>query len=97
MARFNNKAAKAQGTSRVTSTGHVLRTYEGGRGAERDVRSELFLLSIANFVAQKTFYESGEARDDRFATLVRQLAVADPSWTAALLDWLRGEGNMRTA
>ncbi|MFD0309158.1 TROVE domain-containing protein [Streptomyces sp. NPDC127119] len=97
MARFNTKAAKARGTSRVTSTGRVLRTYEGGRGAERDPRSELFLLSIANFVAQKTFYESGEARDDRFAALVRQLAVADPSWTAALLDWLRGEGNMRTA
>ncbi|MGW6012409.1 TROVE domain-containing protein [Streptomyces sp. NPDC055210] len=97
MARFNTKAAKARGTSRVTSTGRVLRTYEGGRGAERDPRSELFLLSIANFVAQKTFYESGEARDDRFAALVRRLAVADPSWTAALLDWLRGEGNMRTA
>ncbi len=97
MARFNTKAAKAKGTSRVTSTGRVLRTHEGGRGVERDLRSELFLLSIANFVAQKTFYESGEARDDRFAALVRQLAVADPSWTAGLLDWLRGEGNMRTA
>ncbi|KAA0932353.1 TROVE domain-containing protein, partial [Streptomyces apricus] len=97
MTRFNKKTAKAQGTSRVTSTGRVLRTYEGGRGAERDPRSELFLLSIANFVARKTFYEDGQARDDRFAALVRRLAVADPSWTAALLGWLRGEGNMRTA
>ena len=44
MARFNTKAAKAQPTSRVTSTGRVLRTYEGGRGRERDERSELFLL-----------------------------------------------------
>jgi hypothetical protein len=97
MARFNTKAAKAQPASRVTSTGRVLRTYEGGRGRERDERSELFLLSIANFVAQKTFYESGEERDDRFAALVRRLAVTDPAWTAGLLGWLRGEGNLRTA
>ncbi|MGV9350519.1 TROVE domain-containing protein [Streptomyces spiralis] len=97
MARFNSKAAKAQPTSRVTSTGRVLRTYEGGRGHERDAHSELFLLAISNMVSQQTFYESGADRDDRFAKLVRELAVADPSWTAGLLGWLRGEGNMRTA
>lgn len=97
MARFNTRTAKAQPTSRVTSTGRVLRTYEGGRGTERDARSELYLLSVANFVSQQTFYESGAARDDRFAALVRELAVADPSWTAGLLGWLRGEGNLRTA
>ncbi|MFJ3896624.1 TROVE domain-containing protein [Streptomyces sp. NPDC090083] len=97
MARFNSKAAKAGPTSRVTSTGRVLRTYEGGRGRERDTRSELFLLAVANFVSQQTFYESGDDRDDRFAALVRQLAVTDPDWTAGLLGWLRGEGNLRTA
>ncbi|MER5914063.1 TROVE domain-containing protein [Streptomyces sp. NPDC001982] len=97
MARFNTRAAKAQPVSRVTSTGRVLRTYEGGRGRERDARSELFLLAVSNFVSQQTFYESGADRDDRFAKLVRELAVADPSWTAGLLGWLRGEGNMRTA
>ncbi|RPF32589.1 TROVE domain-containing protein [Streptomyces sp. TLI_185] len=97
MARFNTKAARAQPTSRITSTGRVLRSYEGGRGRERDARSELFLLAVANFVSQQTFYESGAARDDRFARLVRQLAVEDPTWTAALLGWLRGEGNLRTA
>ncbi|MFJ8062356.1 TROVE domain-containing protein [Streptomyces sp. NPDC096142] len=97
MARFNSKAAKAGPTSRVTSTGRVLSTYEGGRGRERDTRSELFLLAVANFVSQQTFYESGDDRDDRFAALVRQLAVTDPDWTAGLLGWLRGEGNLRTA
>jgi hypothetical protein len=97
MARFNTRAAKAQPVSRVTSTGRVLRTYEGGRGHERGARSELFLLAVSNFVSQQTFYESGADRDDRFAKLVRELAVADPSWTAGLLGWLRGEGNMRTA
>jgi hypothetical protein len=97
MARFNKKAARARPTSRVTSTGRILRTYEGGRGRERDARSELFLLAVANFVSQQTAYESGADRDDRFATLVRQLAVTDPAWTAGLLGWLRGEGNLRTA
>ncbi|KUL68393.1 MULTISPECIES: TROVE domain-containing protein [unclassified Streptomyces] len=97
MARFNTRAAKARPTSRVTSTGRVLRTYEGGRGHERDARSELFLLAVGNFVSQRTFYESGAERDDRFATLVRELAVSDPEWTAGLLGWLRTEGNLRTA
>ncbi|MFF8097584.1 TROVE domain-containing protein [Streptomyces sp. NPDC016675] len=97
MARFNTRAAKAQPASRVTSTGRVLRTYEGGRGRERDPRSELFLLAVTNFVTQQTFYEAGAARDDRFTALVRDVAVTDPSWTAGLLGWLRGEGNLRTA
>ncbi|MEU0202822.1 MULTISPECIES: TROVE domain-containing protein [unclassified Streptomyces] len=97
MARFNGKAARARPTSWVTSTGRPLRTYEGGRGRERDARSELFLLAVSNFVAQKTLYESGADRDDRFAKLVRELAVTDPEWTAGLLGWLRGAGNLRTA
>ena len=85
MARFNIRTATARPTSRVTSTGRVLRTYEGGRGRERDARSELFLLAVSNLVSQQTFYETGAARDDRFATLVRELAVTDPEWTAGLL------------
>ncbi|MFI8188150.1 TROVE domain-containing protein [Streptomyces sp. NPDC085946] len=97
MARFNIRTAKAQPASRVTSTGRVLRTHEGGRGRERDARSELFLLAVSHAVSQDTFYETGDDRDDRFARLVRELAVADPSWTAGLLGWLRGEGNLRTA
>jgi hypothetical protein len=55
------------------------------------------LLAVSNFVSQDTFYEKSGDRDDRFARLVRDLAVADPEWTAGLLGWLRGEGNMRTA
>ncbi|MFD3500672.1 TROVE domain-containing protein [Streptomyces sp. NPDC058676] len=97
MARFNTKGTKAQPTSRVTSTGRVLRTFEGGRGRERDARSELFLLAVSHFVSQQTFYETGAARDDRFARLLGELAVTDPAWTAGLLGWLRGEGNLRTA
>jgi hypothetical protein len=97
MARFNTRTAKAQPTSPVTSTGRVLRTHEGGRGQERDPRSELFLLAVSHMVGQNTFYETGTDRDDRFARLIRELAVSDPDWTAGLLGWLRGEGAMRTA
>ncbi|MFF0065117.1 TROVE domain-containing protein [Streptomyces sp. NPDC005279] len=97
MARFNTRTAKAGATSPVRSTGRAVRTHQGGAGAERDARSELFLLAVANFVSQQTFYESGGDRDNRFTALVRRLAVEDPEWTAGLLAWLRGEGNMRTA
>ncbi|MEU1531847.1 TROVE domain-containing protein [Streptomyces fagopyri] len=97
MARFNTKAPKANPASRVTSTGRVLLTHQGGRGQERDARSELFLLAVSHFASQRTFYETGADRDDRFGTLVRELAVHDPSWTAALLGWLRGDGNLRSA
>ncbi|WP_415954195.1 TROVE domain-containing protein [Streptomyces sp. KLOTTS4A1] len=97
MARFNIRSIRASSLSRVTSTGRTLRTFEGGSGFEREARSELFLLAVANLVSQRTFYESGADRDERFARLVRELAVEDPGWTAGLLGWLRGEGNMRTA
>ncbi|MFJ3977079.1 TROVE domain-containing protein [Streptomyces sp. NPDC090021] len=99
MARFNLrvlKSAPAAPTSPVRSTGRA-RTAQGGPGHLRDPRSELFLLAVANFVTQRTAYESGQARDDRFAALVRTLAVQDPAWTAGLLGWLRQEANMRTA
>ncbi|MGW6307586.1 TROVE domain-containing protein [Streptomyces niveus] len=97
MARFNNRLSLVHGTSPVRSTGVGTRTHQGGVGHLRDAKSELFLLAVANFVSQRTFYESGDDRDDRFASLVRQLAVEEPSWTAALLSWLRRDGNMRTA
>ncbi|MFF7295377.1 TROVE domain-containing protein [Streptomyces sp. NPDC008265] len=100
MARFNLRArvksAPAAPTSPVRSAGRS-RTAEGGPGHLRDPRSELFLLAVANFVTQQTAYESGQARDDRFAALVRTLAVEDPAWTAGLLRWLRNDAHMRTA
>ncbi|MFD0270959.1 TROVE domain-containing protein [Streptomyces sp. NPDC127106] len=104
MARFNRRAsAAASGTttaspvSPVRSTGRRARNHHGSPGFVRDPRAELFLLAVANFVTQRTAYEGSGERDDRFAALVRTLAVEDPQWTAGLLGWLRGEGNMRTA
>ncbi|WP_255952625.1 TROVE domain-containing protein [Streptomyces odontomachi] len=97
MTRFNSKSAKARTVSPVRTTGARTRTHQGGTGYVRDARSELFLLAVSNLVAQETYYETGQARDDRFAKLVRRLAVTDPAWTAGLLGWLRGPGGMRTA
>ncbi len=97
MARFNVRTPKGgRPTSPVTTAGRT-RTHLGGKGYLRDDRSELFLLAVANFVSQQTFHESGTGRDDRFAALVRKLAVEDAAWTAGLLGWLRGDGQMRTA
>ncbi|CAM5669390.1 RNA-binding protein [Streptomyces avidinii] len=78
-------------------SGHTFRTYQGGPAFVREPREELFLLAVGNFVSQRTYYESGRERDDRYARLVGELALEDPVWTAGLLRWLRGEGHMRTA
>jgi ribosomal protein L18 len=72
-------------------------TYEGAPGFARDTRSELFLLAVTNMVGEGTFYEPGRERDSRYAQLVAQAAVADPTWTAGFLHWLRGQANMRSA
>ncbi|GAA0396758.1 TROVE domain-containing protein [Streptomyces luteireticuli] len=97
MARFNTRTSGAVSpVSPVTTAGRT-RTHLGGEGYVRDYRSELFLLAVANFVSQQTFHEGAADRDDRFAALVRKLAVEDPVWTAGLLRWLRGDGGMRTA
>ncbi len=71
-------------------------TYEGAIGTARDLKTELFLLAVAN-LGVDTFYESAGARDDRYTQLVRQAAVAYPRWTAAFLGWLRRDANMRSA
>ncbi|MFE2712201.1 TROVE domain-containing protein [Streptomyces mirabilis] len=96
MSRFNTRTARPAVKSPVTTTGETTRTYEGATGHVRDARSELFLLAVSHFLAG-TFYEKADERDDRFERLVRQLALEDPAWTASLLGWLRGEGNMRSA
>ncbi|MEV4330669.1 TROVE domain-containing protein [Streptomyces sp. NPDC049597] len=83
--------------AQVQAAFRVLRTREGAAGFVRDPHSELYLLALDNFVGQQTFYEAAGERDDRFAALVRRLAVEDPRWTAGLLGWLRSRAHMRTA
>ncbi len=103
MSKFNSTAnprrSRAAGPvspvrTRTVPTG---RTGEGAPGFERDAKSELFLLAVTNMVQENTFYEAADARDLRFETLVRNVAVADPAWFRGFVGWLRNSANMRSA
>lgn len=99
MSKFNRP-----GTRVATGSGPIVAertpstvTHEGGAGYLRDTKSELFLLAVSNMVGEKTTYETAGDRDDRYATLVRKVAVDDPAWMLQFLRWLRTDGNMRSA
>lgn len=98
MAKFNKTTTRARVTSPVkTEATPSARTHEGGHGYARDAKSELFLLAVTNMVGEQTFYETSGDRDNRYAQLVRTVAVADPDWTTRFLAWLRRDANMRSA
>ncbi len=96
MAKFNRPGTRPAVQHPVTTTGTTT-TYEGGAGFTRDALSDLVLLAVVNMVGEETFYESGEDRDSRFATLCREAALTDPANYLAFLRWLRSEANMRSA
>lgn len=99
MAKFNTptQARARTGTSPLTTTQTYARNHNGGVGATRDAKSELFLAVVSEFGGEETFYESGQNRLDRIAKLTREIAIADPEWVVGLVGWLRNEGNMRSA
>lgn len=72
-------------------------THEGGLGEQRDVLSELYLLGVSNMVTERTLYESGRERDDRFTQLIHAATAINPEWVAAFVPHLRSVMNMRTA
>jgi hypothetical protein len=99
MAKFNRRKSRAAvGRGPITATrAPGLTTHEGGPAFARDARSELFLLAVANFVGEDTFYERADDRDARFADLVRQVAVTDGEWLNGFVRWLRADAHMRSA
>lgn len=99
MAKFNTptQARARMGFSPINTTQTFALNHNGGIGATRDAKSELFLAVVSEFGGEETFYESGKNRLDRIAKLTREIAVADPAWVEGLVGWLRGEGNMRSA
>ena len=72
-------------------------TAEDGAGHSRDAKSELFLLALTNMVGERTFYEGGKARDDRFQSLIGRVTMDDPDWIARFVPFLRDTMNMRSA
>lgn len=97
MSKFNTPVSmKTRATSPITSVAAAT-THQGGSGAIRNAKSELFLLAVANMVGENTFYETAGARDTRFERLVHQVAVEDGDWMARFIPWLRSEANMRSA
>lgn len=100
MAKFSNSPPKGnRPTSAIQSSAAPTgSTYNGGAGYSRSPEGEAFLLASGGFLGgEKTFYEGGSERDDRFRALIRELSVTNPDWVASFLFWLRREGNIRTA
>lgn len=105
MARFNTSAHQtkppvATTTSPLSTVSQQpdTRTALGAAGWTRTPKGELFLMSSGALLDGKDhMHELGEDRDNRFSRLVRTVAMEDPEWTADLLGWLRGDGNIRTA
>lgn len=98
MTRFNVRPSGLIVPSPIVSTASpTARTGNNAPGFVRDPKSELFLLGVANFVGQDTFYEKGKVRDQRFLTLVHHVSHEDPEWLGRFLPWLRNEANMRSA
>jgi hypothetical protein len=98
MSRNNRGSVKAPTRTPVVSTASpVARTALGAQGYTRDLQSELFLLAACNLPGEKAFHEGTDARVSRFRGLVREASAVHPDWTAGLLAWMRGPGNLRLA
>jgi hypothetical protein len=99
MAKINVKKTTAplRGPIRSLSTFPDTATFEGANAYRRDAKSDLFLLGASLFSGEGSFYETAEVRDERFVTLVREVASQDPVWIGKFLEWLRSVGNIRTA
>lgn len=94
MSKLNSRKARGPIT---TEREPSLKTFEGAEGYRRDTRSDLFLLAVANFTGEETYYEGAVERDERYRNLVRAAAIADPDWVGGMIGWLRSEANMRAA
>lgn len=97
MARFNQRSVRPRVSGPARGTGERTVTHEGGPAYVRTAKTDLVFLAMSNMVGQNTPYESAGRLDDRFRTLVREVAAGDPEGTGDFIAWLRSEANMRSA
>ncbi|WP_431881740.1 TROVE domain-containing protein [Micromonospora chalcea] len=100
MAKFNivdNRRFGLAGPIATVSATPDTRTHLGAPAFTRDVKSDLFLLGLTNVVGEETYHERAKARDGRFASLVRDVALFDAPWLTDFTRWLRTEGFMRSS
>ena len=99
MSKFarSNTVRPIYGTSPVRTGETPTRTFEGAAGFSADAKGALFNLALTNMVSEATFYESATDRDERFESLVHEVASTDPEWIEGFIPWLRNTGNMRSA
>lgn len=97
MSRFN-AAVRTGLRGPLTTTSEAAPTALGGGGFMRDTKSELYLLAVSSMAnTADDFHETASDRDSRFNTLVREVAVSDPTWFLGFLRFLRNTANMRSA
>jgi hypothetical protein len=98
MSKFNTAQVKTNVRYPITGVlADGKQTFQGAQAFSRDARSELYVLAVANMVAERTFYENAAERDARFEQLVAKVAIEDPEWMSRFVPWLRNEANMRSA
>lgn len=96
MTRFNKPTKAPRATGLITTTTPAP-TALGGAGYTYDTVSQLVLLAANNFVAQETFHEEADERDERFIELVQLVTLEHPDLIVKMLPWLRSGMRMRTS
>lgn len=103
MSKYSGKAATTRNartarTAPIQTTDQTTRTYNGDLAYVRDAKSDLFTLAV-NFMGEQesTYYETGNARQERFVALIHQVTAEDPAWMQHFIPFLRNDAFMRTA
>lgn len=96
MAKFNGAGVKTATRGFTGTIDQKVINHQGGTGFLRDEKSELFLATVSSFL-ENSYYESGTNREDRIGKLAAKVAINDVEWITNFVEWLRGEGNIRSA